>query len=200
MVETIILLNSGGFDSVVMAHTIREANPKANIVSLFFNYGQPNYEGEKACVKKCCDDIDSDLKEITLPAMTWTKSDFYKGSVDNQYLEYRNLVFLSYAVSVAEAYGSDRIFMATVWNGVDGYADCSTGFIKSFNRLIQSSGIVVETPFAYLSKEDLANLAYDYDIRLDDFYSCNNPDKDGKPCNKCGDCKIIQEMYNVLTI
>lgn len=195
MAEKIVLLNSGGFDSVVMAYRLRDINPDAKIISLFFNYGQPNYKYECSCALACCEHLEMEFREIILPNFIWTNSDFYEGSVDNQYVEYRNLVFLSYAASIAEAVGAKRIYMATVWNGINGYKDSNIRFIGAFNDMLRPSGITVETPFAYMPKEDLIGLAKDYYISQKDFYSCNNPNSLGNPCGECGDCKILKEMF-----
>ena len=46
----VIALNSGGFDSVVMINDLLSYDYE--VVSLFFNWGQPNYELEKLCAEK----------------------------------------------------------------------------------------------------------------------------------------------------
>lgn len=197
MPEKFVLLNSGGFDSVVMAHRVRQIYPEAELVSLFFDYSQPNLKWEKACSDKCAKAVKAITCDIILPKFTWTHGSFYEGTSDTkrQYVEYRNLIFLSYAVSLAESWGFSRIYMATHYFS-EGFKDGSNAFIDSFNRTIKPSGIRVETPFAYMYKDDLMNIARNLGITKDDFFSCNNPFSDGKPCGECEDCLAIKEMYS----
>ena len=96
----ILCLCSGGFDSVVMLHHIRDLHPDDSISTLFFNYGQKSLEMERRCAKKVSDKLGCTFIEIDIPRFYWSNSEFYSQgfSGDKEYLEMRNLIFFSYAL------------------------------------------------------------------------------------------------------
>lgn len=203
MIKKLVLLNSGGFDSTVLASRVRDLYDTAEIINLFFNYGQPNLAEERRCSMKTAEDLDFEFREVEIPKFNWTSHKFYDRTVETaeQYVEYRNLVFLSYATSIAEAEGAERIFMALFYLP-EAFKDCSLDFIENYNYLIAPSGIKVITPFAYLAKEDLHKMAVRYGIYPDNkvFFSCNSPIKseltdECYPCGKCEDCIALKEMF-----
>ena len=98
----IVVLNSGGFDSIVLVNYVCNIFPYSEVHSLHFNYGENNLEQQNRCVDKVCDKLGIVNKKIELPKFDWTTSEFYENGeyhYDKQYLEYRNLIFLSYAIS-----------------------------------------------------------------------------------------------------
>ena len=100
--KKILCLNSGGFDSVVMLHYIRENFPDAEIDTLFFRWGQPSSSIEEECAMK------SSLKVSNKPPiiMTVPSADIW-GSVkmtqEDQYIPMRNFVFISMAIALLDA-------------------------------------------------------------------------------------------------
>lgn len=194
----VIALNSGGFDSIILMHFLKEQGYE--IISLFFDYGQNNVEQERKCAEKVCEKLEVDGYYITLPTFTWSESSVVKlDRTKSQYIEWRNLIFLSYATSLAESIGVETIFMALIDNNVtEIYKDCSPDFVDRYNSM--NLGVKVEAPFIYNFKEELAPLAKKYGISRDDFFSCNLPTLSGEPCQKCGDCVGIEEIYDIFFV
>lgn len=195
----IVALNSGGFDSVVMLHYLRDTYHDAEIHSLHIDYRQRNSSQEERCAKKVCEKLNIEYHDLFIEPFSWTKSEFYNdGYKDNksQEVEFRNLVFLSYALSLAKAIDADYIYAAILKSM--GYVDTSTKFIDGFNNICKLVGIEFVTPFHDLSKEDLFSFAFDYGIKTEEFFSCDNPLPNGEPCRKCPDCEILQDMYSLL--
>ena len=111
----IVVLNSGGFDSIVLLHEVCDSYKNATIHSLHFNYGEINSEEQDKCVDNVCKKLGVEDVRIQIPKLSWTKNKFYdndKLEYESQYLEYRNLIFLSYAVSYAQSIGADKIYLA----------------------------------------------------------------------------------------
>lgn len=195
--EKIIALCSGGFDSIVMLHMLVEKEGYSPEV-LFFDYGQVSAEREKECALKICEKFSLNFNCIKLPDFSWSKSTLRTGKIKSdkdQYLEMRNLIFLSYAVSFAESIGAKKIYAAFIENG---FKDANKPFVQGFNFFMKPHGIELITPFIEYDKAILAPIARAYGITREDFFSCNTPIlKNGElvPCGKCGDCDNIDFIF-----
>lgn len=196
--EKIVILNSGGFDSFILSHLLREDKPDSEIHSLFFNYGQNNSLEESNCSKKISDELGFIHHTISLPSFHWSHSDFYTDNPKgNDCVEYRNLIFISYAASFAESIGAKSIYAAILKSG--GYLDTSKEFLDKVNSLLSLSEIKLLTPLDELTKYDLIPYAFDFKLTEDDFFSCNHP-VNGKPCGKCPDCIALKEILNEVSL
>lgn len=191
----ILSLCSGGFDSVLMLNVIRGNHPDTEIHTLFFDYGQKNCSQERECAKKVSENLSCIFHEVTLPKFEWTRSSFYSPefSGDKEYLEMRNMVFISYALSFCESLGCDFLYMATLKSL--GYYDTSESFLSKIRGIAKDKGITLETPFSEFEKASLCLLAFKYSIQRGDFFSCDNP-IDGNPCGECPDCLILEEILD----
>lgn len=193
--QKILCLCSGGFDSVVMLHLVREENPTSEIHTLFFNYGQKNVEQEFASAKNNSDKLGCILHKIDLPRFSWTSGEFYSPefSGSSEYLEMRNLVFIAYALSLCESTGISSLYMATLKSL--GYYDTSESFLSKVSAIAEDKGIKFITPFSQIEKGQLAYLANKYEIKSKDFFTCDNP-VEGEPCGKCPDCELLKLILN----
>lgn len=200
--EKIVVLNSGGFDSTVLLAFLNKEYPDIELHSLYFSYGQLNDLPTSNVAKLNADKYCKSHRVIKLPKIDWTKGSFFKPkfvSEKGQYLEARNLIFASYAVSLAESIKADTIAMALIKDGVNFYPDTSTKFSKKMDRLCNVFGLQFMTPFINCWKFELRDMALEYGIESDSFFSCDVPIK-GKPCGKCPDCinlkSYIEEFKN----
>lgn len=193
----ILCLNSGGFDSVVLLHYIRENFPDAEIDTLFFRWGQPCLDAEEECA------VMSSLKVLNKPPIImYVPSPEIWGTIsmtqEDQYVPMRNFVFISMAVAYAEKNGYDTIALALINNetGDNGYFDCTEEFINGLNKTLDKKNIKLYTPFINMTKDSLFPIARRNHIKKDDFFSCNTP-INGKPCGICSNCKLIEHIYDV---
>lgn len=196
----IVVLNSGGFDSVVLLHGLVKWNPDSTIHSIHFRYGERNQEEQQRSVDNVCQKLGVVNKTVTLPKIDWTANNFYKetNEFQSQYLEYRNLIFLAYALSYAESIGACEIYLATLKS--HGYADTSEGFFNGINHFSEPlSNIKVVTPFATYEKEDLVYYAIKYGVEPKSYFSCDTP-VNGEPCGNCADCEALKDIEDRLTI
>lgn len=197
-----IVLNSGGFDSTVLLHDIADQRPKAKGYSVFFDYGQNSVEQERRCARKNAEKLGLEHIEITIPKISWSQTNFYGAEFQDsqsQYLELRNLIFLSYVLSFAESRGVTDIFMAIILADDFWYNDTDPRFFEDLNNLaLNTIGAWVYTPYTKFLKDDLVPLVFKYGISPDDYYSCDNPNPDGSMCGKCGDCKFLIEIAEMI--
>lgn len=191
-----VVLNSGGFDSIVLMNYLHTVLGEENIHSLHFLYGANNEKQQLACVNKVCEKLGAVNKVIKLPPIDWTASNFFTDEeyeVDSQYLEYRNLIFLSYALSYAEAIKADKIYLAFLNNSH--YPDTSNEFLQGLNSFCQpASGISIDAPFIFDSKFRLGHIANYLKITPEDYFSCDKPKSDGSPCGECLDCTTLKDV------
>lgn len=200
--EKTVVLNSGGFDSITLINYLYLFENKKNIHSLHFLYGANNEKQQLECVNKVCDKFGIINKVIKLPKIDWTHNDFYKNSgynYEKQYLEYRNLIFLSYALSYAESIGATEIYLAVLNNG--NYHDTNDIFFKGLNSFSEKlSNISIKTPFSKMNKEDLLQYSIVCGMKLNDYFSCDKPNLQGNKCEKCGSCLELKWIEDILKV
>lgn len=191
--KKILALNSGGFDSVVMLHYLKEEYPHTQIDTLFMNWSQPMLQEEWKCARDVADKLGMKFSMVHVDSShIWDTVDMK----EDAYVPMRNFVFIANAVAHAEKFGYDTIALAIIDNGEEAsYFDCSEEFINGLNNMLESKGIKIITPFITKSKASLAMYARHFKITQDDFFSCNTPTAEGEPCGKCNDCNMIKNIY-----
>ena len=117
------------------------------------------------------------------------------------YVPGRNIIFLSFAASFAEAIGAKTIFIGA--NAVDysGYPDCRPEFIRSYQAMlarglktsVEGKSIKVETPLIHLSKAQIVKLAVKLKVPLQLTWSCYNGGS--KPCGVCDSCRLRAQGF-----
>ena len=198
--EKIVVLNSGGFDSTTLLAELASYG-KYEIHSLYFDYGQLNSLYDSKCAKDNSDKLGVFHHEVMLPRFSWTKNCFYTESVnehDTQYLEMRNVIFISYALSLAESIGAKAIYMAILANGE--YPDTKPDFLAKMKSLCETLGISFETPYSCTSKEGLFYIASKLGVGTKlSYFSCDTPTPIlGKPCGKCSDCLSLKDYEYII--
>lgn len=197
----VVALCSGGFDSVCLVNWLNYEylHEGDELHILFFDYGQKSEKEEEKCARKVSDKVKADsFHKVQIPPISWTKGNFYgEGYEENsQYLEYRNFIFLSYAFSLAESIGAEKIFLALLKNSHANYKDCKKSFIKQLNGI--DKGIEVVAPFHESIKDNLSDIAFHYDILEGDFHSCDVCKDDGTPCGSCPDCEDTKYVMSIV--
>lgn len=190
----VLILASGGLDSSTII--AMQAQLKREIHLLYVDYGNVNAEMEKSKLKDLVDKYRIEHYTEVKTSMGWTQDNITKdgSSTDgNPYVEMRNLIFLSYAFSYAEAKGIETILVGFI-KVPEYYPDTSPDFVDDMTILGQRHiGARVEAPLHNLSKQDVYEMAHSLGLWLADTVSCNTP-VNGKPCGKCGDCMDIDSL------
>lgn len=119
------------------------------------------------------------------------------------YVPARNLVFLSYALGVAERAGAEDLFIGV--NAVDysGYPDCRPEFIEAFERTanlavkagVEGARYKVHAPLVSLSKAEIIQLGASLGVPYHLTHSCYDPVGPGLACGGCDSCILRRDGF-----
>ena len=174
----IILLLSGGLDSVALLKMA--LNMGLNPFCLLFDYGQKHVKELEVAVK-LCKFYDVSYQVIKLDdwkvnsKLTGDLKTKYQG-VSEYYVPGRNLVFLSFAYSMAESMSISKIWYgANYQDRMNLFPDCYQEWIVRLNDLLSISGskkIKVEAPFLGMYKETVELMAKElFNIKKEEVHS-----------------------------
>ena len=202
-----VVLLSGGMDSAATLYYVKSKGYKIHALS--FDYGQ-RHKKEIALARKLAKNVKADwnLLKISLP---WRGSSLLdknirlpekrKKGIPNTYVPSRNIIFLSYAVSYAEAIGADKVFIGANQIDYSGYPDCRASFLKSFattvkkgtKRGVEGRPVKIEAPFIRKSKQEIIKTAMDLGVPLEYTWSCYKGAQ--VPCGECDSCLIRRKGF-----
>ena len=194
-----IVLFSGGQDSTTCLYwALREFR---NVHALCYSYGQRHseeVENAKRLAEKA--NVEFTLLDTTvisqLAPNSLTNKDILmdKEMPDNAYpntfVPGRNLLFLTFAATIAYAKDIRHIVTGVSQADYSGYPDCRDTFIKSANttlNLAMDKQFVIHTPLMWRTKKEVWQLANDlgvFDLVKNETLTCYN----GVQANGCGEC------------
>ena len=210
MSKKAVVLLSGGLDS---ATTLYFAKAKGfQCYCLIFDYGQ-RHKKEIASAKKIAARAGCAWQIIKL-SLPWkgsslldkklkitefsnsTNSINSSNSIPSTYVPARNIIFLSFALSCAEAIKASSIFIGA--NAIDysGYPDCRPGFYRAFIRAVnlgtkagvEGRGFSIFTPLIKMTKAGIIKLGTRLKVPYELTWSCYQGGR--KPCGKCDSCNF----------
>ena len=114
--------------------------------------------------------------------------------IPNTYVPGRNIIFLSFALSCAEALGAGAIFIGAHVQDYSGYPDCRKDFFDAFRNVIkrgtrsgvQASGVKILTPLINKKKSQIIKLGKSLGVPFELTWSCYKGAN--KPCGRCDSC------------
>lgn len=201
-----VVLLSGGLDSAVTLYIARAQGFEC--LCLGFDYGQRHLREIDAARKvakaaKC----PYEMLKIALPwggsallnqkaSIPVVRSQGFKvsGKIPVTYVPARNIIFLSFALSYAEAIGAGAIFIGAHAQDYSGYPDCRPEFYRAFRKVVSTGtkagaghkGIEIKTPLINKAKAAIIRQGDKLGVPFELTWSCY---KGGKtPCGKCDSC------------
>ena len=133
-------------------------------------------------------------KKIKIPRGTGARGQGGTQIIPNTYVPARNIIFLSFALSCAEAMGAEAIFIGAHAQDYSGYPDCRPEFYRAFSRVISTGTkagverkrIEVKTPLIGKGKAEIIKLGRRLGVPFALTRSCYQGTKE--PCGKCDSC------------
>jgi len=203
-VKAIVLL-SGGLDSTVCMSVAKQSGYE--IIPISFDYGQ-RHSRELACSREVADFyqvrkhvvIETNMRAIGGSALTdeieVPEGNEQRSDIPVTYVPARNLIFLSYALGLAEVENAEKIYIGVNAMDYSGYPDCRAEFIARFQHVadyatkagVENQRIVVETPLQYLSKGEIVSLGMKNGAPLHLTTSCYRGGE--VACGVCDSCVL----------
>ena len=204
MSKKAIVLLSGGLDS---ATTLYYAKAKGYAVhALIFDYGQRHRREIMAAraVARAAK-VPFEVVKISMPwkgsalldlSVRIPSGGVKKNVIPPTYVPARNIIFLSFAASFAEASGARAILIGANALDYSGYPDCRPKFFKAFQAAldqglktgVEKKGIRILTPLVDMTKADIVKLGKKLGVPFAKTWSCYNGA--GKVCGVCDSCRL----------
>jgi len=199
-----IVLLSGGLDSAVTLYAARAEGFAP--YCLIFDYGQRHKReieaGKRICRKAGCG---FQVVRISLPwkgsalldkkkLLPKVSGDEGAKSIPVTYVPGRNIIFLSFALSFAEAISARAIFIGAHSQDYSGYPDCRPEFFRAFDQValrgtkagVQGARIKIHRPLVRMTKTQIIRLGCKLGVPFELTWSCYKGA--ARPCGKCDSC------------
>lgn len=200
-----VVLLSGGLDSAVTFYLAKSQGFSCH--GLIFDYGQ-RHRREIQHARKIARSAGC-LYQVLKISMPWKGSSLLDKKIPNPfsrnnektnqrineipitYVPARNIVFLSFALSYAEAIKAQAIFIGAHAQDYSGYPDCRPEFFRAFAGVIGSGTkagnlIKVYTPLIDKSKAEIIKTGQSLNVPFGLTWSCYEGKE--RACEKCDSC------------
>jgi 7-cyano-7-deazaguanine synthase len=195
--KTAVVLLSGGLDSATVLYWAKARGYQCS--ALIFDYGQRHKQevGRAVKIALSCGCAYRILK-IGFPwkgsALLDKKIKVPKkvaSGVPITYVPARNIIFLSFALSLAEVIKAQTIFIGAHAQDYSGYPDCRAKFFKAFIKMAKAGlaakhRIKILVPLLNKNKSQIIRLGNKLGVPFNLTWSCYRAGK--APCGECDSC------------
>lgn len=207
MIKKAVVLNSGGLDSATCLAIARAEG--FEICALTFNYGQRHRAEVNAALRLASYFKVAEHRIVTLPLEQWGGSALTDKNIavpnfsDNDdipvtYVPARNTIFLSVALSIAEAIGAYDIFTGVNALDYSGYPDCRPEYFEAFEKMAtlatktgtEGKPIRINTPLIHLHKSEIILKGLSLGVDYGQSVTCYQADDQGLACGQCDACEF----------
>ena len=203
-----VVLLSGGLDSATALYWARRKGFKS--LALTVHYGQ-RHARELSAARALARRAGADWVPVRL-SLPWLKASSLvdrkkrlpevpagrigKGPIPTTYVPGRNTVFLSLAVSLADAAGAEAVVIGSNAQDFSGYPDCRPKFNRAFEKAArlgtrrgaEGKRLALLAPLQRLDKAGIVRLARRLKVPLELTWSCYQGGR--RPCGRCDSCKL----------
>lgn len=208
--EKVVVLCSGGLNSVTLAYQVHSATPTPEIVLFGVDYNSQRHKKEFYYTKQAAKDLELpyNCAHVEQPLEIALSSVLSERGVDvpeDHTLLNHNAILLSLAWAHAVAIGATTIY-AAIHNSI--YPDCRSAFISGLNEALSwgTEGyahpeLSIVTPYINLTKKDIVRIGasqLDVPVPYEKTWSCY---KGGTlHCGRCGACVERKEAFQLALV
>lgn len=201
--EKAVVLLSGGLDSATTLYLAQGDN--FDCYCLIFDYAQ-RHKREISSAKKIARKAGAKFTVVKV-SLPWGGSSLLdkhaqvslavgknNGCIPPTYVPARNIIFLSSALSYAEAIKAKAIFIGAHAQDYSGYPDCRPEFYRAFRKAAlhgtksgtEKEAIAIKAPLIAKTKAEIIRLGASLGVPFELTWSCY---RGGRfPCGKCDSC------------
>ncbi len=200
-----VVLLSGGLDSVTVLYDAMAQGYACTC--LLFDYGQ-RHKKELRQAKAIAQRVHCSYEVITI-AMPRQGSSLLNrcqaipqgrtivaGQIPSTYVPSRNIIFLSFAASLAETIGAQTIFIGANALDYSGYPDCRPEFYAAYQKAldagtkagVENRAITIRTPLIAKTKAQIIQLGMTLGVPYELTWSCYQGGR--VPCGECDSCLL----------
>lgn len=183
----IVLMFSGGLDSMLLAHKALKAGKLA--ATVYVDYGAPNTPHERRAVAEWHRRHARQIPHHCVVAPVLEGLDRGVGTAGPRVVPNRNLLILSMGLAVAAQVGAEEVWYGANADDSADYPDCRPEFLIGLNELAAPFGIKVRAPWIDSTKAMVMGWVEYFGADLSLAWSCYQP-RDGAPCGACGACVL----------
>lgn len=209
-----LVVCSGGLDSTAAAKVMIDRGFEVTL--LHFRYRHRAEQREAECVKRLgihlgCDVliVETDIFKnvIRHSRLTGTEESVITdrggqagAEFAHEWVPARNLIFLSIATGIAEAYGYEFIVLGNNLEESGAYPDNEMMFIMKLNEVLPyatnlQKRVKIEMPVGNLMKHEIVKLARNIGVPLDLTWSCYEGGQ--VHCGQCGPCFMRRKGFEI---
>jgi len=198
-----VVLLSGGLDSATTLYIAKAEGNRCHC--LIFDYAQ-RHKREIESAKKIARKANCKYMVIKI-SLPWGGSALLdkhagvplavgarKNFIPATYVPARNIIFLSSALSYAEAIGAQAVFIGAHAQDYSGYPDCRPQFFRAFRKTaaygtksgVEKRKIEIKTPLIAKTKAQIIRLGASLGVPFALTWSCYQGGR--RPCGKCDSC------------
>ncbi|MDD5069403.1 MAG: 7-cyano-7-deazaguanine synthase QueC [Candidatus Omnitrophica bacterium] len=201
-----IILLSGGLDSVTTLYYAKSRG--YDLTALIFDYNQRHRKEVQAArriaeingIKYHLAKIDLSFTQSSLTnrdIKVGLNRDLKSKEIPLTYVSGRNIIFLSYAFSLAESIKAKKIFIGAHIHDYSGYPDCRPEFLFAFNQAVslglKNKRIKIVVPLIDKDKRSIIKLGLSLGVPFEDTWSCYRGQR--VPCLECDSCRFRVEAF-----
>jgi 7-cyano-7-deazaguanine synthase len=185
--RSVVILLSGGIDSMLLAHMTKE---EARLDScVFVDYGQPAAVAEGIAANSWCLANDIPIRHFLCP-IDATELASGVGEKGPRVVAGRNLVLVALAVHHAKSRGVGNVWIGANWDDKDEYDDCTVRFVHNLSQACHAGyDVRLAAPYAGTDRKTMADEARDRGLDLSSAWSCYEPTPEGNQCGECNSCR-----------
>lgn len=209
MKEKVVVLLSGGMDSVTALYAALEAHEV--VAALSFDYGSKHNHKEVVFAKYHCKQLQIPHKTIELKfiadlfhsSLLLGGADVPEGhyedaSMKSTVVPFRNAIMLSIACGFCASNKAQAVIIAAHSGDHAIYPDCRTGFMDAMGKAMQLGTydhIRLIRPFVEIDKTEIVRIGTRLKVDYSQTWSCYK----GKElhCGKCGTCIERKEAFRL---